>query len=150
MYNVDSKTLLASVHSILVIDWPSRDVPDSLVLAGFHVTVHGGPGPEDYFVHEIIDGKPTERRTGRPPDHADLVYSYRPLAELPQIIASAKSVGAKAIWTQSGLSAPGVKDPKGCWLSDADRTNAAKLIRSAGLTHFSEPYIGEVARQLRP
>lgn len=145
---MDPKALLASAHSILVIDWPSRDVPDSLVLAGFQVTVHGGPGPEDYYAHEIIDGKPTERRTGRPPYHADLVYSYRPLAELPQIIANAKSLGAKAIWTQSGLSTPSVKDPEGCWLSDEERTNSANLIRSAGLTHVSEPYIADIARSL--
>jgi predicted CoA-binding protein len=147
---MDPKTLLASVRSILVIDWPSRDVPDSLALAAFHVTVHGGPGPEDYFAHEIVDGNPTPRRTGRPPDHADLVYSFRPLAELPQIIATAQSLGAKAIWTQSGLSAPGVKDPKGCWLSDADRTSASNLIRAAGLTYIFEPCIADVARALGP
>jgi hypothetical protein len=34
---MDPKTLLAAVRSVLVIDWPSRDVPDSLVVAGFEV-----------------------------------------------------------------------------------------------------------------
>jgi hypothetical protein len=33
---------------VLVIDWPSRDVADALVRAGFDVVVHDGPGPEDY------------------------------------------------------------------------------------------------------
>jgi predicted CoA-binding protein len=146
---MDPKTLLASARSILVIDWPSRDVPDALVGVGFEVIVKGGPGPEDYFAHENSKGKMVSRRIGRPPDHAELVYSYRPLGELPQIIEVAKSIGAKAIWTQSGRSASGVNDPKGCWLSDSDRNSAANLIHSAGLTHISEPYIAELARSLR-
>lgn len=145
---MDPKTLLAAVRAILVIDWPSRDVPDSLVVAGFEVVVKGGPGPEDYFAHENSGGNMVSRRTGRPPDHADLVYSYRPLGELPGIIESAKSLGAKAIWTQSGLAAPGVNDPKGCWLSEPDRSVAGSLIRPAGLMHIFEPYIADVARQL--
>jgi predicted CoA-binding protein len=146
---MDPKTLLASVRSILVIDWPSRDVPESLVGAGFDVIVKGGPGPEDYFAYENSEGKMVSRRTGRAPDHADLVYSYRPLGELPGIIDAAKAIGARAIWTQSGLSASGVNDPKGCWLSEGDRTAAGNLIRSAGLTHVFESYIVDVARQLR-
>src|SRR5215471_9153907 len=97
----DSKEILERCKTILVIDWPSKDVPDTLTLAGFNVVVKGGPGLEDYFAHEVKDGKLESRRTGRPPEHADVVYSYRPLSELPGIISLAKTLGAKAIWTQS-------------------------------------------------
>jgi hypothetical protein len=40
--------VLAETRSVLVIDWPSRDVPVSLAFAGFTVFVKGGPGPADY------------------------------------------------------------------------------------------------------
>jgi hypothetical protein len=36
-----------------VIDWPSREVPETLARAGFHVVVRGGPGPEDYLAYEL-------------------------------------------------------------------------------------------------
>ena len=141
--------LLKTVNTILVIDWPSKDVPESLALAGFHVIVQGGPGPEDYFTYEAIDGKVTSRRTGRIPDRAELVYTHRPLADLAKIIATATALDAKAIWSQSGLSPAGTKDPKGCWVSDEDLQKARDLIQPTGLQYISEPYIGDVARQLQ-
>jgi hypothetical protein len=88
------------------------------------------------------------RRVGRPPDHAGLIYAFRPLSELPQIIATALSLGAKAVWTQSGLSAAGVRDPQGCWLADDDLLSARTLVQNAGLTHIAAPYIVDVARLL--
>ena len=32
---------LKNIDTVLVIDWPTKDVPESLALAGFHVA---GPG----------------------------------------------------------------------------------------------------------
>jgi hypothetical protein len=78
------------------------------------------------------------------------VYSYRPLSELPGIIDLAKSVGAKTIWTQSGLCSDGRQDLRGCWLPDADRLAAGRQIQSAGLHHITQPYIADAARQLSP
>ena len=140
---------LKSARTILVIDWPSKEVPESLARAGFQVIVKGGPGPEDYSAYELSDGKIVSRRTGRAPDHVDLVYSYRPLNELPDVIASACSLRAKAIWLQSGLSAAGVKDRKGCWLGESDRAEARTLVEGAGLSLITEPYIAEVASELQ-
>jgi len=145
----DSKEILERCKTILVIDWPSKDVPDTLTLAGFNVVVKGGPGLEDYFAHEVKDGKLESRRTGRPPEHADVVYSYRPLSELPGIISLAKTLGAKAIWTQSGLSSAGVKDLKGCWLAEEDLASARDMVESAGLKYISQPYIGQVVHEIR-
>ena len=48
--------MIQNVDTVLVIDWPNRDVPEALALAGFHVYV-GGPGPEDYSVYEVSNGQ---------------------------------------------------------------------------------------------
>ena len=147
---MNPRDVLNAAHTILVIDWPSRDVPDALALAGFEVIVRGGPGPDDYVAYELMDGQIVPRKLGRPPQRTDLIYSFRPLSELPGIIATAKQLGAKTIWTQSGVCQSGAKDPRGCWLSDSDLLNTRRLIQSADLQHIAQPYIADVARELRP
>lgn len=142
------KELFNGVETVLVIDWPSREVPELLALAGFNVVVHGGPGPEDYSAYEVKDYKVVSRRVGRPPEHAELVYSYRPLSKLSQTITAAKQVHAKTLWTQSGVSPEGQKDPKGCWLSDEELRSARNQVEAAGLIYITEPYIGDVVREL--
>ena len=139
---------LKNVRTVLVIDWPSKDVPEALVLAGFQVYTQGGPGPTDYFVYEWNDGRIVARHVGHPPERAELVYSYRPFRELPQIIAMAKTLGAETIWTQSGLAAPDTKDPKGCWAPNEELESARQLVESAGLRYLSEPYIGAEVRKV--
>jgi hypothetical protein len=89
------KELFKSVDSVLVIDWPAKEVPELLALAGLRVVVHGGPGPEDYSAYEVQDGKVVVRRTGRPPKRADLIYSYRPLSELPEIVAAGQGTSSE-------------------------------------------------------
>jgi predicted CoA-binding protein len=146
---VNPKEMFATVDTVLVIDWPSKDVPEALTLAGFHVIVRGGPGPEDYSVYELNKAEVVVRHLGRPPKTADLIYSYRPFSELPEIVATAKGFHAKTIWTQSGLSAAGVKDTKGCWVPEEELRLARNIIQSAGLDHITQPYIGDVAREIR-
>jgi len=147
---MNTTQILQHVHTLLLVDWPSRDVPEALVQAGFVVYVKGGPNPADFFVHEWRDNQLLQKRIGHPPDRADLVYSFRPLAELPGIIDLAKSVHAQIIWTQSGVCSDGSSDLRGCWLSHDDRLSASRLAQAAGLTHVSQPYIADVARQLTP
>ena len=146
---MDLHVLFNEIKTILVIDWPSRDVPDTLVRAGFQVVARGGPGPTDYSAYELSDGEIVSRRTGRPPEHADLVYSYRPLSELPGIVAMASGLGAKTIWSQSGLAAAGVKDSKGCWVAEAPLRNAHTLAQSVGLHLITEPYIADAVRNIQ-
>ena len=141
--------MLKTVDTVLVIDWPSKDVPEALALAGFHVVVRGGPGPEDYSAYEVNNGAVVARHVGRPPERADLIYSYRPLKDLPGIIVTAKNLNVKTIWTQSGLSAVGTKDTKGCWVPEEELRAARDLVQSAGLEHVAEPYIGDLAREIR-
>ena len=140
---MDPSEVLKTVCTVLVIDWPSKDVPEKLALAGFQVYVHGGPGPTDYFVYELDGGGVVARHLGRPPERAELVYSYRPLSELPQIVATAKALHAETIWTQSGFCAAATKDPKGCWVRQEELESARELVESAGLRYISVPYIGD-------
>ena len=147
---VSPSEILETAGSVLVVDWPSTDVPESLARAGFQVVVQGGPGPGDYSTYEFNDsGDVISRAVGHAPERADLIYSYRPFSELPGIIASAKTLNATAIWTQSGLSAAGVRDPRGCWLSIDEQPAARTLVEGAGLKHVFHPYIGDVAREVR-
>ena len=140
--------ILAGCRSILLIDWPSRDVPATLAAAGFAVTVKGGPGPADYTAWELTGGELVTRRLGRAPGHADLVYCHRPFAELPGIIALAQRLGATAIWRQSGLTSTGAKAPDGCWLPPEETQQGHELAAAAGLTYMDDIYIADAARKL--
>lgn len=145
---MDPKTLLKSAKSILVIDWPSRDVPEALARAGFDVVVRGGPGPTDFSRYKVSGDKVITEKAGRAPERVDVVYCHRPMSELGEIVATAKSLHAKAIWMQSGLSAEGVKDPKGCWMAEDQSLAARKIVESSGLMLVAEPYIADLARNL--
>jgi hypothetical protein len=138
--------ILSRTSSVLMFDWPSRDLPEGLVRAGFAVTARTGPGEEDYSAYELAGDEVVARRTGRPPDAAELVYVYRPVSELPGVIAIAQAAGAFAVWRQSGLDEAGRPDPKGCGPApDADAARA--LVEAAGLVYLDAPYLGEAARQ---
>ena len=139
---------LKSTGTVLVLDWPTKEVPETLARAGLRVVVRGGPGPEDYSLYELRDGEVQTSRLGRAPESADLIYAYRPIAELPSIIETAKRLNAKEIWTQSGRSAEGVRDPKGCWVLAQEEQFARNLVQSVGLSYRAQPYIAEVALNL--
>ena len=139
---------LAATHTIVVIDWPSRDVPDTLARAGFAVHVRGGPRDADFSEFRLENGEIVAHPTGRAPSHADIVYCHRPLAEMPDIAALAARLGAKLIWSQSGLDDTGARDPKGCWAPQADLDAMRAAAESAGLAFISEPYIADAARAL--
>ncbi len=140
--------LLEAASSVLIVDWPSKDVPDTLVRAGYTVMVKGGPEPDNYSVHDLSEGKVVQRAAGRRPEQVDLVYMHRPLEELPGIVAMATDVGAQAVWCQSGLASAGTNDPKGCWVPvDASR-KARSIVESAGLRYVDDIYIADAVRQL--
>jgi len=144
----DAIETLRSAHSVLVIDWPSRDVPDSLARAGYRVVVKGGPGPRDYAVRELVDGDVVARALGEAPSGVDIVYAHRPEDELAGIVASAQQLGAGALWWQSGLSGPDTKDPRGVWVEEAQSRRIRALAESEGLAFVCDVYIGDAAREL--
>jgi len=143
----DVATLLAGTKTILLIDWPSRDVPDTL--ARSHFTVISNDGPDEYNAYEVDGGEIRVRDVGQLPKRADLVYTHRPIDELPEIVDTAKALGAKAVWIQSGRDKTGAKDPRGCWMPQAESASARKVVEDAGLTYVEAPYIADVARALQ-
>jgi predicted CoA-binding protein len=143
-----AREILARSKSVLLIDWPSRDVPATLAGAGFAVTVRGGPGPADYTAWEAGDGEPVTRPIGRAPDHVDLVYWHRPFTELPSIIAMAQRLGATTIWRQTGLTSAGTKAPDGCWVPPGESQQGRELAGAAGLSYVDDIYIADVVRGL--
>lgn len=138
--------VLAETTSVLVIDWPSRDVPASLAFAGYVVFVKGGPGPADYNAWQLDGGEPVSRPLGHEPSRVDLVYCHRPLRELPGIIALAGRLGARALWWQTGLADDGSKDPSGCWAPPGESDQARDLAAAAGLAYVDDVYIADAVR----
>lgn len=142
----DATELLGDMKTVLVIDWPSRDVPETLARHGFTVVSHEGPGPDEYDAYEADGDDVRIRRVGRPPDRADLVYTHRPIEELPGIVRQAHELGARAVWLQSGLDATGVRDPRGCWLPPERAAAARQIVESGGLVYLDAPYIADSVR----
>jgi predicted CoA-binding protein len=140
---------LEGTRTVLVVDWPSRDVPDTLVRSGFKVVVHGGPGPTDYSEYELHKGAIDIRRLDSTPDRADLIFTFRPIEELPRIVTMAQELHSNAVWIQSGLTDTGVKDSKGCWMTKEDSRRARKIVEAGGFVFIEKPYIADVARQMR-
>jgi predicted CoA-binding protein len=127
--------LLASARTVLVVDWPTPDVPAALARAGLRVVVRGGPEPDQYSEHEAAGTEIVVRQVGRPPDHADLVYSYRPVEELPGIVELAVSLGARAVW--STPQSPG------------DDQRARGIVEAAGLRYVSGLDIVDEVHRIR-
>jgi predicted CoA-binding protein len=144
----EAEQILREAGTILIVDWPTRDVPDTLARAGYTVLVKGGPEPDNYWIYEVQDGEVASRRTGQAPAAADLVYSYRPVGELPGIVAMALLLGAGAVWLQSGVASDGTKAPDGCWMGQAASREARAIVESAGLRYVESPYIADEARRL--
>ena len=140
----DIAMLLSGTKTVLLIDWPSRDVPDSLARSGF--TVVSNDGPDEYNAYEIEGGEVRLRDIGQLPRTADLLYTHRPIDELPEIVDTAKAVGAKAVWIQSGRDKTAAKDPRGCWMPQVESASARKVVEDAGLTYVEAPYIADAVR----
>jgi predicted CoA-binding protein len=128
--------ILDQTKSVVLVDWPSRDVPDTLARAGYTVVSQDGPGVDGYNAYAVSGRDVVVRKTGAEPDHADLVYMHRPFDELPEIIEVARRLGARAIWSETGPDAPG-----------ADR--ARQMVESAGLTYVDAPRITDAVFQHR-
>ena len=143
----DIAKLLADTKTVLLIDWPSRDVPDTLARSGFMVV--SNDGPDEYNAYEIEGGEVRVRDVGQLPRTADLLYTHRPIDELPEIVDTAKAVGAKAVWIQSGRDEAGVKDPRGCWFAPEESRKARGIVEGAGLTYVEAPYIADAVREFR-
>lgn len=98
-------------------------------------------GPEDFTAYELADDEVVVRRTGAPPAHVDLLYTFRPIEELPALVEVAVGLGATTVWVQSGLDAAGEADRRGCWLPESEAAWARSVVEASGLAYVDAPYI---------
>jgi hypothetical protein len=134
---------LPGVASILLVDWPSREVPESLTRAGYRVTLKGAPGEGEYSGYEIANGHVRVRRMQTRPVDVDLVYVHRPLDELPGILEMARDLGAHTLWYQSGVDDTGARDSRGCWVPPGESDRARALVEASGLRYSDHAYIAD-------
>jgi hypothetical protein len=144
----DAEQILGQATSLLLVDWPSAEVSDTLARAGYIVYGKGGPEPDAFSIREVRDGEPVVRPLGRAPERVDVVYCHRPLSELPTIVAMAVELGAEVVWHQSGRTSDGLRDPRACWLSVEDLAYVQGLVESAGLRAVTQEYIADAARRV--
>ena len=142
----DAATILRRVGSVLVVDWPTKDLPETLAGAGYVVFVKGGPGPDDYVEYSVRDDSAVKRQPIGRPERVDLVHVYRPIDELPGFVTLALELGATTVWVLSGLASDGTRDPTGCWLPPDASAAARQLVETAGLVYLDHPYIADVVR----
>jgi predicted CoA-binding protein len=136
---VDGLAILRATRTILLIDYPGRVVPDTLARAGFDVVAHEGPGPDEYrrYTAHPDTGDVTRSEGGPAPGHADLVFSYRPVAELPGIVEEARRIGATAVWLhQDGANGDELPESR-------------QIVADAGLVSIAEPFILDAVSSLR-
>lgn len=107
--------------AVLLVDWPSQDVPRALLAAGcvvlsanlangtasaYGVADPGSAPPADGV--EVIaaerEGEPALmiRALDAMPGHVDAIALFRPEAEHVAIVRRAVSLGARALWVQRG------------------------------------------------
>jgi predicted CoA-binding protein len=133
----EPEKILRDARHVVVQDFPSRDIPDALTRAGLTVTIYGGPAETDVVLSELSDGAIVHRQVGRYPDQADLLYTYRPLAEVEAIVSEAQRLGVRTLWRQPEVGGDDV---------DAEAWRAR--VEAAGLTYLDSPPIDEVARAI--
>ena len=105
--------------SVLIVDWPSQDVPRELIAGGFDVfsaNLAAGTASR-YSVGERSERESRDgvevlppQRDGDPPliisrldampEHVDVVALYRPASEHARIAQHAVDLGARTIWVQ--------------------------------------------------
>ena|SRR5687768_15856592 len=124
----DYHELLATSTSFLLIDWPDRDVPDTLARHGYRVVVSDGPRDDEYNAYELADGEVRVRPLDAPPQMVDVVYAHRPIHELDRIIEQARALNARAVWLESG--SPQARD----------------IVERAGLLYFDSPHLPDAVR----
>jgi predicted CoA-binding protein len=106
--------------TVLIVDWPSRRVPEAFVRAGYEVFVKGGPGT--YTRWRLREGDVINETVTGAPAHADLLYVYRPIDELPGLVDVARRAGATTVCGQFSEASP----------------QARRIVEAAGLTYFDE------------
>lgn len=117
---------------VVLVDWPSEDVPRALLAAGCEVmSINALRGTASgYSVAE--SGELAITPLEAMPESADVVCLYRPQPEHRAIAERAAALGAPTLWVQSGR------------LSD----DARPVAEAAGMAVVEDVSIAEAARAL--
>ena len=137
--------LLEETDRVLLIDWPGEDCPRSMLRAGFTVF---GQEPTGWLRYELKHRQLHKHTVATPPTQVDLVFCYRPVEELPEYVATARTLGAKVFWYQSGLASATTEYLRGCWLSEATRVKVRRMVEDAKIVYIDEVYIGDAVRAM--
>jgi hypothetical protein len=148
----DGARALASARSVILVDWPSADVPRSLLAAGKEVTsvnrlrgtamtyslrdpataVDDDEGSTDFGPADDDPRRLVGRPSGASPERADALCAYRPAGELAAIARLAVDLGARLLWMERGV-----------------RSEEARAVaEAAGLTVVEDASIADAARAL--
>lgn len=125
----DYRALLAASTSFLLIDWPSRDVPDTLARHGYRVASADGPTEDAYNAYELVEGAVRVRQLDSPPQSVDIVYAHRPIAEMDRIVKQARDLNARAVWVHTGSP------------------EARQIVEAAGLMYVDSPFLPDAVRE---
>lgn len=100
----DLKQISEKIQIVLLVDWPSPDIPRALILAGFTVFSYSPDGYTQALTEMTQSGKQPLVRfesLDHPPTNVDLVTIYRPAEEHAAIIRDhVLPLGARTIWLQ--------------------------------------------------
>jgi predicted CoA-binding protein len=140
----EPRQILEEASSVLVVGSPSADIPDTLVRAGFSVIVQTA---ETEYVARELAGDEIAQHPVEIPAKLDLVYVHGSVQDLPGIVLIARTLGASALWLQSGRTEGGTSDPKGCWLPKDEESQARQIVEAAGLGYVGDVYIGDAIRE---
>jgi predicted CoA-binding protein len=99
---------LDGVRTILLVDWPGPEGPATLIRAGYEVYGHEPDGLRQHHVDDsagrfALEGGAwlADRMVDDVPA-PDLVCTYRPVEEQPEIVADAIKRGARVFWVEPG------------------------------------------------
>jgi predicted CoA-binding protein len=140
----EARQILEEAGSVLVVGCPSADVPDALARAGFDVILK--TGEKEYAARELAGDEIVDQPV-EIPAKLDVVYLHGPAQDLPATLMIARSLGANAIWFQSGRTEGGASDPKGYWLPEDEASRARQSVEAAGLAYVDDVYIADAVRE---
>jgi hypothetical protein len=143
---VDLRALLEAAQTIELVDWPHQDVPATLFRAGYTVVGHEPSSLMSY----VVAAEPLEASIGRSfpladgsylqsvpiaalPERVDIVNTYRPAEEQPDIVHTAIALGARTFWVQPG---------------ETTSQDARQIATAAGLAFVDGVCIADTVREL--
>ncbi len=152
----DTERLLTEAKVVALVDWPSADVPRTLVRAGFGVfslnrlrntaaAYAWYPERDDVPDEASVtlfepadegDGYLVARPAAAVPAPVDILNVFRPDDELPGLARLAIQLGAKALWLQPGSTSTEAKViAETAGLAFVDGVDIAAAVRAAGIAH---------------